>query len=181
MKDVNTQVADAAKANVETAVELANTAMVGVEKMIDLQLKAAKASMAQSAEHLKALVSAKDVQELVKVQSAYAMPSMETAVSYANSVYGIMTETGNAFAKMMEAQISSNNEKVVSAVEEFSKSAPAGSEGGVALVKSALTAANAAYETAAKAAKQAAAAVEQNVQSATKAGMKVATNALKAA
>jgi phasin family protein len=181
MKDLNTQVADAAKANVEAAVEITNTAMGGVEKMIDLQLKVAKASMSQTAEHVKALVSAKDVQELVKVQSAYAMPSMETAVSYANSVYGIMSETSNAFAKMMEAQIASNNEKVASAVEEFSKSAPAGSEGGVALVKSALTAANAAYETAAKAAKQAAAAVEQNVQSATKAGMKVATTALKAA
>jgi phasin family protein len=127
MKDLNTQMADVAKANVESAVEMTNAAMSGVEKMIDLQLKAAKASMGQTAEHVKALVSAKDVQELVKVQSAYAMPSMESAVSYANSIYGIMSETGNAFAKMVEAQIAANNEKVVSAVEEFSKSAPAGS------------------------------------------------------
>ena len=181
MKDLNTQVAEVAKSNVEVAVEITSTAMASVEKMLDLQLKVAKASMGQTAEHVKALVSAKDVQELVKVQSAYTMPSMESAVSYANSLYSIVSETGNAFAKLMEAQIAAANEKMASAVEEFSKSAPAGSEGGVALVKSALTAANAAYETAARAAKQAAAAVEQNVQSATKAGMKVATTALKAA
>ena len=113
--------------------------------------------------------------------SSFALPAMESAVSYANAAYAIASETANAFAKMAEAQISANNEKMTTAVEEFSKNAPAGSESGVALVKSALTAANAAYETASKAAKQAVAAVEQNVQSATKAGVKAATTALKAA
>jgi cytochrome c556 len=109
------------------------------------------------------------------------MPTIETAVSYANAIYGIASETANTFAKMAESQISASNQKISTAVEEFSKNAPAGSESGVALVKSALTAANAAYETASKAAKQAVAVVEQNVQSATKAGVKAATTALKAA
>ena len=181
MKNVNEQFADLAKVNVESVVEVADVAFNGVEKMVDLQMKVAKNVMSQGAENMKALAGAKDVQELVKVQSSFAMPTLEAAVSYANAVYGIASETANAFAKMAEAQISASNEKIHSAVEEFSKSAPAGSESGVALVKSALTAANAAYETASKAAKQAVAAVEQNVQSATKASMKAATTALKAA
>lgn len=179
--NVNEQVADLAKANVETAVELSTAAMNGVEKLVALQMNAAKTAMAQGAENMKALAAAKDVQELLKVQSSFAMPSLESAVSYANAVYGIASETGNVVAKMVEAQIAQSNAKLANAVEEFSKSAPAGSEGGVALVKSALTAANAAYETASKAAKQAAAAVEQNVQSATQAGIKAASTALKAA
>ena len=181
MKNVNEQVAELAKANVESAVEVAGVAFNGVEKLVDLQLKVAKNALSQGAENLKALASAKDVQELVKVQSSFALPSMESAVSYANAVYGIYSETANVLAKMAEAQISVGNQKISSAVEEFSKSAPAGSEGGVALVKSALTAANAAYESASKAAKQAVAAVEQNVQSATSASLKAATTALKAA
>lgn len=181
MKNVNEQVAEVAKANVETAVELSSAAMNGVEKLVALQMGVAKSAMSQGAENLKALAGAKDIQELVKIQSSFAMPTLESAVSYANAVYGIVSETGNAFAKMAEAQISASNEKIASAVEEFSKNAPAGSESGVALVKSALTAANAAYETASKAAKQAAAAVEQNVQSATQASIKAASTALKAA
>jgi len=181
MKNVNEQFVDLAKVNVESVVEVADVAFNGVEKMVDLQMKVAKNAMSQGAENMKALAGAKDVQELVKVQSSFAMPTLEAAVSYANAVYGIASETANAFAKMAEAQISASNSKFHSAVEEFSKSAPAGSESGVALVKSALTAANAAYETASKAAKQAVAAVEQNVQSATKASMKAATTALKAA
>ena len=179
--NVNEQVADMAKANVETVTELSSAAMKGVEKLVELQMGVAKSAMSQGAENMKALAGAKDIQDLVKIQSSFAMPTLESAVSYANAVYGIVSETGNAFAKMAESQISQSNQKLASAVEEFSKNAPAGSESGVALVKSALTAANAAYETASKAAKQAAAAVEQNVQSATQAGVKVASSALKAA
>jgi phasin family protein len=130
---------------------------------------------------MKALASAKDIQEFLKVQSTFALPSIESAVAYMNAAYGIASETANTFAKMAESQISAGNEKITTAVEEFSKNAPAGSESGVALVRSALTAANAAYETASKAAKQAVAAVEQNVQSATKAGVNAASNALKVA
>jgi len=181
MKNVNEQIAEIAKTNVDTAVELSGAAMTGVEKLVDLQLKVAKTAMSQGADNLKALASAKDVQELMKVQSSFAMPTIETAVSYANAIYGIASETANTFAKMAESQISASNQKISTAVEEVSKNAPAGSESGVALVKSALTAANAAYETASKAAKQAVAVVEQNVQSATKAGVKAATTALKAA
>lgn len=181
MKNVNEQFVEVAKTNVETAVELSGAAMNGVEKLVHLQLGVAKSALGQGAENLKALAGAKDIQDLVRIQSSFAMPTIESAVSYANAIYGIASETGNAFAKMAEAQIAASNEKITSAVEEFSKNAPAGSESGVALVKSALTAANAAYETASKAAKQAAAAVEQNVQSATQAGIKAASTALKAA
>jgi phasin family protein len=181
MKNLNEQFADVAKTNVDSAVELSDAAINGVEKLVALQMQVTKNVMSQGAESMKALVAAKDVQEMMKVQASFAMPSLESAVSYANAVYGITSETVNVFAKMAEAQISAGNEKIATAVEEFSKSAPAGSESSVALVKSALTAANAAYETATKAAKQAVAAVEQNVQSATKASVKAATTALKAA
>ena len=181
MKNLNEQFAEIAKTNVAAAMEVNDVAMNGVEKMVDLQMKAVKNAVAAQAENLQSLMSVKDVQEMVKVQSSFALPAMESAVSYANAAYAIASETANAFAKMAESQISANNEKMTTAVEEFSKNAPAGSESGVALVKSALTAANAAYETASKAAKQAVAVVEQNVQSATKAGVKAATTALTAA
>jgi len=181
MKNVNEQFAEVAKSNVESVVEASGVALNGVEKLMDLQIKVAKSALSQGGENFKALAAVKDVQDLAKVQATIALPTLEAAVAYANSVYGIASETANAFAKLAEAQIAASNEQIHAAVEEFSKSAPAGSESGVALVKSALTAANAAYETASKAAKQAVATVEQNVQSATKAGVKVASNALKAA
>ena len=181
MKNVNEQFVEIAKGNVETLVDLSNASFSGMEKFVELQLKVAKGAMAQGAESIKALVSVKDVQELVKVQSSFALPTMESAVGYANAVYGIVSDTVNVYAKISVSKQKAANEMITTAVEEFSKNAPAGSESGVALVKSALTAANAAYETASKAAKQAVAAVEQNVQSATKASLKAASTALKAA
>jgi len=89
MKNVNEQFVDLAKVNVESVVEVADVAFNGVEKMVDLQMKVAKNVMSQGAENMKALAGAKDVQELVKVQSSFAMPTLEAAVSYANAVYGI--------------------------------------------------------------------------------------------
>ena len=89
MNNVNEQFADLAKTNVESAVEVADVAFNGVEKLVDLQIKIAKNALSQGGESLKALASAKDVQEFVKVQSSFALPSLEAAVSYANAVYGI--------------------------------------------------------------------------------------------
>jgi phasin family protein len=177
MNNLNAQYAEFAKTNIDAASEVAGVTLNGVEKLAQLQFKSFKDSLGQSASNMKALAAVKDIQELVKVQSTLAMPSLESAVAFANAIYAVSSETANAFAKLAEAQISAGNEKIHSAVEEFAKSAPAGAESSVALVKSALTAASAAYETANKAAKQAVAVVEENVQTASKASLK----ALKAA
>lgn len=123
-ENVNEQFVEIAKTNVETMVDLGNASFSGVEKFVELQLKVAKGAMGQSADNLKALVSVKDVQDFVKVQSSFALPTMESAVGYANAVYGIMSETVNTYAKMAEAQIAAGNEKITTAVEEFSRALP---------------------------------------------------------
>jgi len=60
--------------------------------------------------------------------------------------------------------------KLVDALDEFAKSAPAGSESVVAMMKSSLTAANSAYETANKAARQVVEMAERNMRAATQGG-----------
>lgn len=172
MKDVNAQYVQMANANLENAVEAAQIAIAGVEKMADLQLKSGRNALSQIGLNLKSLTVVKDAQDLMKVQTSFAQPSIEAALGYTNAMYSIVSETSAALAKLAEAQIASGSQSVHSAVEEFAKSAPVGSESGVAMVKSALNAANDAYQSAANAAKQAAAAVEQNIQSATKASLK---------
>lgn len=172
MQDLNAQFVQVANANLENAVEAAQVGIAGIEKFAELQLKASRDALGQVGLNLKSLTVVKDVQDLVKVQASVAQPSIEAAMNYVSAVYGIASETAAAMAKLAEAQIASGNQSVNSAVEEFAKSAPAGSESGVAMVKSALSAANDAYQSAAKAAKQAAAAIEQNMQSATKASLK---------
>ena len=68
---------------------------------------------------------------------------------------------------MIEEQASEAQRKFMSAVDNAVKNAPAGSENAVALVKSAVAAANNAYESVHKAAKQAADVAEANFQTIT--------------
>lgn len=170
MNQLNTtQITEMANANIESAIDAAQVALGGLEKALELNMKAAKTAIEQTGKNLKALANVKDPQEFAKAQTAIAAPGMESVMGYANAVYGIVSETANAFSKLAEEQIAVGNRQMHDAVEQFAKSAPAGSESSVAMVKSALQAANTAYETATKAAKQAMVTLEQNVQAATKA------------
>ena len=52
------------KDNLETFVEFAGIAAAGAEKLLDLQMKIAKAVFADTVKHAKTVVAAKDVQGL---------------------------------------------------------------------------------------------------------------------
>jgi phasin family protein len=171
------QIAAANKANVETMLELSQKAFAGVEKFVELNLQAAKASLEESAEHAKALLSAKDAQEVMALQASLIQPTSEKAVSYGRQVYEIAQSMQAEVAKLAEAQLAGAQEKFGTMVEGALKNAPAGSENAAALVRSAMSAANNAYESVQKAAKQAAGVAEANFQAMTQ----TAANAAKAA
>ena len=60
------QVIAANKANLSSFYGLSQQAFSGVEKLVELNLTAARASLTESTEHAKAVLSAKDAQELLK-------------------------------------------------------------------------------------------------------------------
>ncbi|MEW6165340.1 MAG: phasin family protein [Pseudomonadota bacterium] len=166
------QFAGANKANVETLLTIANTAFASAERLAALNLNTARTLLEDSVTTAKTLLAAKDVQELVSMQSALAQPAFEKAVAYSRSVYEIATQTQDELSKIFDSQYVEINKNVASALDKAAKSAPAGSDVAVAAVKSALAAANSAYETMNKAAKQVAEMAEANVAAATSATVK---------
>ena len=70
----------------------------------------------------------------------------------------------------MESRIEEANKAMATAVNDLSKNAPAGTEGMVAMMKSAFAASNSAFDAINKATKQVVEMVETNVEAATKAG-----------
>jgi phasin family protein len=167
----------AQKANLETLFGLSNKAFEGVEKLVELNMQVAKATMAESAENAKALLAVKDAQELLALQASMLQPSAEKAVAYSRHLYDIASSTGAEVTKTAEAQFGEIQKSMAGAVDGMLKNAPAGSENAVTLVKSAMTAANNAYESVHKAAKQATDMMEANFNAVTTS----AVNASKAA
>ena len=154
------------KANLEAAMRFAGVAIEGAERMIDLQMKAAKSAFADSIQGAKALASVKDFQQLAALKDNLAQPSMEKATAYAKSVYDLSTETQAEIGKLVEAQVADFNKEVVSGLDKMVKSAPAGSEVGVAAIKSAIAAVNSSYDNLTKVAKQFAQASQKNLEAA---------------
>ena len=169
------------KANVETLLTLANTAFASAERLAALNLNTARSLLEDGVANTKALLAAKDVQELVNLQVSLAQPIVEKAVAYARSVYEITSQSQEEMGKVFEGQVAEMNKGVASALDKAAKSAPAGSDVAVAAVKSAIAAANSAYDSMSKAAKQVAEIAEANVAAATNATVKAVSTTAKTA
>ena len=173
------QMTAATKANMETLFGLTNKAFEGVEKLVELNLQVAKATLSETAENTKAMLAVKDAQELLALQASLLQPSAEKAAAYSRHLYDIAAATGAEVTKTAEAQFAEMQKSFTSAVDTVLKNAPAGSENAVTLVKSAINAANNAYDSVNKAAKQAAEMAEANFTAVTNTAVKASQAASK--
>ena len=164
------QFSNATKANLESQFALFSSLTAktfeGMEKLVELNINAARTSLESSQNVTRQLLSAKDPQEFFSVTTSQAQPTAEKAMSYSRELASIASGTGAEFSKVAETQIVETNRKVIALVDEVSKNAPAGSENFVAAVKTAISNANAGYEQFSKTSKQAAEAIENNVSAA---------------
>ena len=83
--------------------------------------------------------------------------------TYSRSVYEVAAQTNGELAKFLEAQAAEFNKNLVGLLDKVAKNAPAGSDVAVQAVKSALAAANTAYDSFNKVAKQATEIAEANL------------------
>ena len=157
------QMIAAQKANIETLFGLTEKAFSGVEKMVELNMAAAKAAIADSQSQAHAFMNVKDVQELMALQAGYLQPLSEKAVAFSRHVYDIASNTSKEFGHAFEEKAAEAQNSVVGLVDSVSKNAPAGSESAVAMIKSAMSASQTAIESVQKAVKQATEAAEANL------------------
>ncbi len=163
------------KANMETLYGLTAKAFEGVERLVDLNVQATKAALAESANHAQAMLSVKDAQQLLALQAGMFQPLAEKAAAYSRHLYDIASGTSTEFSKAFEGKLAEGQAQFASVVDNMAKNAPAGSETAVAVMKSAVAAANNAFESVQKAVKQASDVAEANFNAVTTS----ATNAAK--
>jgi phasin family protein len=175
------QMIAAQKANVETLFDLTAKAFEGVEKLVELNLQVAKASLGEAQETAKASLAVKDAQELLALQAGLLQPAAEKAAAYGRHLYDIAASTNAEVSKVAEAQLASAQANFATAVDGAVKNAPAGTESAAALVKSAIAAASNAMESVQKATKQAADVAEANFQALTNSAVKATQSTVKTA
>jgi phasin family protein len=150
------------KAGVEALLGFAQAQFGALERFTQLNVESAKEALSDTAEHVKSLLDAKDPQELLKLNTAFAQPSMAKAVTYSKSIYDVAAQTQATVTRLMEAHAADINKSLVTLLDNLSKNAPVGADAAVSAVKTALAAANTAYDSFSRVAKQAAEVVEVN-------------------
>lgn len=167
LPNIPDQVVTASKANAEAAIRAAGIAFEGTERLIEFNLKAARAAFADGAKTCQSLANVKDVKALLAMVKPATLPGVGQAAGYARGVWEITSAIHSELSKLGEERATEFNKVMVAALDQAAKSGPAGSDVAVAAVKSAIAAANSAYDSAVKAAKQVADLTEANVAAAT--------------
>jgi len=160
------QITSAQKNNLNVFFGLTETAFSGVEKLVELNLAAAKAAFNENVQHVQAMMSIKDPAEIVALQSAFYQPIAEKSVAYSRHAYEIATSTTSELSKSIESQAQEAQHAMMSMIDGATKNAPQGSEAAVAMFKNAMAASQNAIETAQKAIKQVTETAEANIQAA---------------
>jgi len=140
------QLAAANEAAIDQFSYFAKLSLANMEKFAELGLGAARESVESATKHAQTLAAARDVQEVIAINSAAVEPALKKAYAYARTSYETFAETNDEVKKVFEKQSADVNKAAIAALEEAFKYAPAGSETVVGNVKSAIAAAQSAYE-----------------------------------
>jgi phasin family protein len=146
----------------------ARVSMAGFERLAALNLQAARSSFEESADMMKSLFEVKDVKSLSELTTTSMQPAADKASAYAKHCYDIASETSAELARLVEKQMADGNKQLFAAIDSMARNAPAGSEGVMTLVKSAVSAANTAFDQVSRATKQVVEMAEANVVAASK-------------
>src|SRR5690349_10103346 len=139
------QFAAANEAAIDQFAKFAQLSIANIEKFAQLGLGAARANVEQATAHAQALAGAKDVHEVIALNSAALEPVMKRAYAFSRTAYEAAAETNDEVKRTLERQAGEFNRAAVAALEESFKYAPAGSETVVENVKTAFAAAQSAY------------------------------------
>lgn len=146
------QITVANKANMDTVNGLSLKAYTGFAKLVKLNMAAAKALMNESFAHTQSLFAAKDIQQVLALQTGLVGPMAEKTASYSRHLYGIAVETGAGFNRALEGKAAEGQKAFYKATQAMTRKAPAGSEPAPAVLKSALVSSQSAIEPAQSAA-----------------------------
>jgi len=165
------------EAAIEQFAFLAKLSLGNIEKFTEIGLGVARESIAQATRHAQSLAAARDVNEAIAINAAAVEPAIKRAYSYSRTAYEAAATTNEEVKRVLEANAAQLNKAAVAALEETLKYAPAGSESVVGNMKTAMAAAQSAYDNFAAINKQIYDTVEQNVATVQSAASKTAKRA----
>jgi phasin family protein len=145
---------------------ITNKTFESMEKLFDLNFNVMKTSLEESSVIMKQLMAAGGPNEVLALMMALAPPTTEKALFYGRHLANIASSAQVDISQTTETQLTETNRKLGKLIDEMARTAPAGCENLIALMKSAIGTANASYEQLSKSTKQAAKEIEAKLAAA---------------
>jgi phasin family protein len=146
---------------------LTNKTIESLQKIVELNISAIKASTEESFAIAKKISDAKTAQAVLDLSTGQTRDSAERAASYGRHFAEIATGLQAEFNKAAEHQLKETKKKVEDLIDDVTKHAPKGSESAVAMLKTAIHTANTGLEQMTSVTKKAVETVEHQVSEAT--------------
>jgi phasin family protein len=144
------QLATAQKANLEALYGVANVAFEAFQKLTQLQVQAAKSTLADT----QTLLSAADPQAWLTQQASGNVALAERTQAYCQGLVEIAADAHRGFATIAGAQYEAHNRRMQALFADVSKQAPAGSEAAVVALKKLLDSSSALHDSVNKSVRQ---------------------------
>jgi phasin family protein len=169
----NEQIQAAQKAELESMVSVAEKAMNGFEKLVQLNLETLRAATQDAAEAMRTAFSARDLQELMSNQATSPVQaSSQKAMAYVQHVAEIAGSTQAELAEALNQSMARMQQALRDTMQSNTNKLPLGSEGVAALMQSAMNFTTQAFDAVQKSQTQATKMVSDNVQNLTQTAVK---------
>lgn len=167
---------DLAQQQLELALNVARISLDSAERMLQLQLSAAKNTLEDSAKTAARLAEVKDPQSALAVRTELTEQAMESLLGFSREAYELAAKTQAEFTKLSEARIGSLQANLVAGFDKFGRAAPAGSDLFSSSFKSSVAASQAAFDSLNKATRQIAEFADASMKAATTATAEAVKN-----
>ncbi|QDQ25199.1 phasin family protein [Chitinimonas arctica] len=145
---------DLAQQQMELALKVARIGIDSTERLLKLQLGAAKEALEDSARTAARLSEVKDPQSAMAVRAELTEQAMGNMLGLSRNIYELAAQTQAELAQLSEIRSGNFQQSLMSNFDRISKATPAGSDILSASLKSSVAAGQAAFDSLNKAARQ---------------------------
>jgi phasin family protein len=170
MFPANEQLANLVRSNLEAQISaatvLTGTAVDSLQKIVELNMNAARATLEDSTAVAKQLLSARDVQEFMSLSVSQAQPAVAKALSYGRHLSGIASAAQESLSRATRDQMAETNNRMHEMADDANRTAPATPGNVMDMMQMAFNTASANYQHFNRTAQQAAEAAQANLATA---------------
>ena len=132
--------------SIASAIRLAQLTVEASEKLLGVQLDAARQAIEAGSRTAQALAQVSTPEQAMALRVTLAEQAVEQALEYSESVYSVAADLQDQFGRMIELRVDTHAADLQAAMQKMLGTAPPGAEAATAAVRQALVIGQSAFE-----------------------------------